>query len=200
MAAYRSSVRGQALALFAALSPIAVVAQQSAFPVDRVFSTYHHFNNSSEAVHLQLSLSGPGKSVRSNAVVTYDLSVKNADGDVVETFSIEAPIEGFAEVTLEAGDTASAYESGRALTNSVPISEVQSDIGTDRFSFRVDISPFVAGRNPQTGEPIPITAPPFLIVATTTFDKFSGLTRATTHTQYDLRQLGLAVQNFEPVR
>jgi hypothetical protein len=196
----KSLIHGQALILLAVLSPIAALAEQSAIPVDRVFSTYHHFKSTSEAVHLQMSLSRPGQSGGSNAMINFDLAVMNADGQLVEKFSIEAPIEGFAEITIETGDTSSDYESKRRLTEVIPINEVQSNTQSDRVSFRVEISPSVAGRNPQTGEEIRIRARTYLVVSATTIDKLTGETRATTQARHHLRQLGLALNNFEAAR
>jgi hypothetical protein len=200
MATKRSLIRGPALVLLAIFSPIAAVAQQSAIPADRVFFSYHHFHNVSEAVHLQISLSRPGKAVRSNAMINYDLAVIDADGQLVHDFRIEAPIEGFAEVTFEAGDKNPDYESDHALTKVIPISEVQSGAQSDWVSFRVDISPSVAGRNPQTGEEIPIQASSSLLVSATAINKLTGETRATTQARHNLRQLGLALQSYQSAR
>jgi hypothetical protein len=200
MANSRSLIHGQALVLLALLSPIVAVAEQNPFPADRVFISYHHFHNASEAVHLQISSSWPGKSVRSNAMVNYDLAVINADGQLVDAFSIEAPIEGFAEVTFETGDSSSGYESEQALTKVLPTGQVQSGTQPDRASFRVEIAPSVAGRNPQTGEAVPIRARYVLFVSATTIDRLTRETRAATQTAHSVRQLGLALQNYEAGR
>jgi hypothetical protein len=179
---------------------MAAVAEQSALPTDRVYFTFHHFDSLSEAVHLQMSLSRPGNSVRRNAIVNYDLAVINSDGQLVEAFSIDAPIEGFAEITFETGDSSSDYESEQAFTRVLPTGQVRSDTQPDRASFKVEIAPSLAGRNPQTGEEIPIRARYVLFVAATTIDKLTGETRAATQSSHSVRQLGLALNNFEAAR